>query len=458
MKTYALALAISALAAAGPAVAAADLTETDLAALRYFLSIDDAGSVAAEIKRLQTEFPGANVEATLAQIDQKANEVDTSPIWRSIEANNFAAARALIAELQAANAGWSPPEDLVAILDANEGQAKFEAAVAAQDLQAASAVLVAFPSILTCERINNPWRLADLQVAAELRSDALATYDGILKTCSSEGFVVATLQKAKAIAEGDEMTALFASARGRSPGLATRLASLETELAPTPGGDVATASAPGATATAPAPAPAAPASPAPRAETKVAQPAPAAGGGQMSRARAAADRGDWATCLELTANSGSIDMINQRSWCAFNFGRPQEALGGFQRVAASSDGAMARDATYGMILAYARIGQPQRAADLASRAKLTSAQRQVVNRTVMADLAQATFKAKRYRESVAYLDQLSRDSGGLDRGLAMLRGWALLKSGQKRAAREQFQRVHQASPGKDSLQGLAEAR
>jgi tetratricopeptide (TPR) repeat protein len=457
IKPYALVLAISAFAAATPATTAAELTETDLAALRYFLSIDDKASVAAEIRRLETEFPGADVAATLALIDQRAREVDTSPIWREIEAEEFDAARTLIAEFVAENPGWSPPEDLVAILDANEGQAKFEAAVTARDLAAASEVVISFPSIVTCDRINNPWRLAELQVEAGLRADALATYDGILKTCGSEDYVVATLQKASAIAEGAEMAALFAVARSSSPALMARLTALETELAPAQASGDADAPAPAAATAAATPPPTRPSAPA-RTAPAVSRDAPASGGGQLARARAAADRSDWASCLELTANSGAIEMINQRSWCAFNFGRPQEALAGFKRVAAAGGGAMARDATYGMILAYARIGQPQAAADLASRAQLTAEQRRLVNRTVIADLAQLSFKQGKYRAAVSYLDQLSRDGGGLDRGLAMLRGWALLKGGNKRAAREQFQRVHQASPGNDSLQGLAETR
>ena len=77
-----------------PAAWAADLSETDLAALRYFQSVNDQAAVAAEIERLETEFPGADVEASLAEIDAVASQVDTSPIWRLIDADDYAAARA----------------------------------------------------------------------------------------------------------------------------------------------------------------------------------------------------------------------------------------------------------------------------------------------------------------------------------------------------------------------------
>jgi cellulose synthase operon protein C len=435
-------------ATGGAGAAAPEVNEADLAALRYFLSINDAASAEAEIERLQEEFPGADIEGTIALIDEQANQVDTSPIWRRIEADEFDAARALIAETEAANPGWTPPEDMRSLLDTKEGQAKFETAFAAGDLAGAIGALATYPTILTCDRINNPWRLAEMQVAAELPADALATYDGILRTCTSEDFVVATLQKASEFAEADQLDALFGVARSRSPMLSARLDTLETEL-----NGSAQSDGEGATGTASA-------APAPsRASSGASGAATASGGAQATRAKAAADAGDWSTCLALTANARTLDTVNQRAWCAFNYGRPREALDGFSRVAAGAGGSsMGRDATYGMILAYAQTGQLQQAAALASRASLTAQQRRVVNQSVVSKLAVASFENGRYRTALTYLDRLSRESGGLDRGLAMMRGWALLKSGQTRAAREQFRRVHAASPGEDSLKAMMQAR
>ena len=438
---------VLALAVSAGAAAAADLTETDLAALRYFLSVDDTTSADAEIRRLELEFPGSDVKAALVAIDQRANQVDTSPIWRRIDADDFAGARALIAEVKAKQPAWSPPEELSSVLDDKEGQAAFEAAVAAGDLAAGTTALTAFPSILTCDRINNPWRLAEMQVSAGRNEDALATYEGILKTCTKEDFVVSTLQKANEIADDPGLEPLFTLARERNPALLARLDALRAELIPTTAAPV-----PGETAVAAA----APAAVAARPAVQQAAAAPS-DGGRAARARAAADRGDWPACLELTTNATSLTLVNQRAWCAFNFGRVHEAAAGFQQVASSGSGAMARDATYGLILAYAKLGKPQQAAALASQSKLTAEQRRVVNQTVVSKLAVASFDRKQYRTSLGYLDQLSR-SGGLDRGLAMMRGWALLKSGQKSAARAQFQQIHRTSPADDSFKGLVEAR
>ena len=429
-------------AAIGPA-SAADLTEADLAALRYFLSINDSASSEAEIARLEAEFPGADVRSTLARIAEIADEVDTSPIWHRIEAEEYAAARDLIAEIQSEDPSWTPPADMMEILDSNEGQARFEAAFANRDLAAASEALIDFPLIVTCERINNPWRLAELQREAEQTQDALATYDGILRTCTSEEYVVATLQKASEIAEPDELSALFEVAEAKTPTLNTRLEALADEL----GSDDSTTEQAKSDA----------GKAAPKAARAAAPAATSRSGDQTSRARAAADRGDWSACLDLTSGARSLDMISQRSWCALNFGRPNEALQGFSRVASSGGSSMSRDATYGMILAYAKLGKLQQAADLATRTDLTGQQRRVVNQTVISKAALESFEAGRYRTTLSYLDRLSRESG-LDRGLSMLRGWALLKSGRRGEAREQFRRVHQSSPGKDLQRGLIEAR
>jgi hypothetical protein len=446
-------------AAIAPALAA-DLTEADLAALRYFLSINDGASSEAEIARLEAEFPGADVRSMLARIDEIANEVDTGPIWRRIEAAEFAAARELIAEIRDDDPSWTPPADMMKILDSNEGQARFEAAFAERDLAAASAALAEFPLIVTCERINNPWRLAELQQEAEKIQDALATYDGILRTCSAEDYVVATLQKASEIAEPDALAALFDVAEAKAPTLEARLETLAVELMSDGSGQEQEASGAGAGSGTSAPKAARAAAPAAASGSGPDSGSGAdsgSGSGQASRARAAADRGDWSACLELTSGARSLDMLNQRSWCALNFGRPNEALQGFNRVASAGGSSMSRDATYGMILAYAKLGQLQQAANLATRASLTGQQRRVVNQTVISKAALQSFEAGQYRTTLTYLDRLSRESG-LDRGLSMLRGWALLKSGRKGQAQEQFRRVHQSSPGKDSQRGLIESR
>ncbi len=421
---------VLAAAIAAGSLQAAELTETDLAALRYFISIDDTTSVEAELKRLEAEFPATDIQGTLNRLTDRKYEFDTTPIWQRIDANDFDGARGLIEAQKTADPEWVPPPHMLAVMDAKEGQIVFDAAFDRGDLNGLLTALSAHPSIMTCERINNPWRLAELQVADERITDAIATYDGILRTCSEEDFLVATLQKAHAAGDRPQVESLFATAKAQHPNLRTRLDELETELFGPEAEAVQVAAAP-------------------------APPSPASL--QASRAGAAAERGDWATCLSLTANAISMDAVKQHGWCAYNAGQARQAIADFSRVAAGG-GAGAREATYGLILAYARSGQPQKAASIAASAQLTAQQRRVVESTVISKLAISSFESGNYRDALKYIDRLEQSAGSLDRGMTMLRGWSLLKTRQKSAARAVFRRVHDASPGKDSFQGLVESR
>lgn len=417
------------------AALAQDIGEADLAALRYFLSIGDGESTEAEIARLKTQFPGVDVVALVNEITNQSDEVDTTEIWEAIDTDQYETAHELIAEAVALNPGWAPPDNMMQILRGREGQARFEEAYATADLDEAVRVLSAFPEIVACDRINNPWRLAELQIAAERPADALETYEGILLSCSNIDFVVATLQKSSAIAEKLELEALFEIAEDRNPSIGTRLSDLRVELFGTPGN-------PGGTV----------------AGNSGATGASSGGGGStrgLRAAAAAADREDWQTCLRLTANSSSLALLNQRAWCALNGGNPNEALASFQRVAETSRNAtVVRDARYGMSLALAKLGRGEEAQAVAARTDLTQEQRRVTGEASLAQLANEAFQGGRYGDALRLIAQLEAQQGSLDRGMTMLRGWSLFHSGRTTAAKQLFSAVHRASPGADTARAM----
>ncbi|SPJ25959.1 tetratricopeptide repeat protein [Palleronia abyssalis] len=457
------------------AVAAQDrkINESDLAALRYFLSIDDQESITAERRRLLEAFPGADVDEMIAQMDARASMVDTTEMWRLIASGEFAAARDLIGRTQAARPDWTPPEDMMSVLDETQGQAAFEAAFAAQSLPEAMAAVNAYPMLMTCSRINNAWRLAELQAVKGLLDQAVITNSGILTTCRNPDHVIATLQKTARIGSPEIMESLFELAASRNPALAPRLAALETELAPIIGvpEDRTTKTAgrtpPPPRGVTPAVRPSAPRVVEPRvAEPRaVVAPVPAASAAPaavstdtVTAAARAADRQDWSTCLQLTANARTPEALGQRGWCAMNYGRPREAIAAFTTVARSGATAtQVRDATYGAILSYMSAGMTAEAANLYRRADLSADQRRTAGRTVLSALASEAFERKRYRDAIAYIDRLSQSVGTLDRGMAMLRGYALLRENRIGPAREQFRAVHATQPGPDSLNAIAQA-
>lgn len=474
---------------AGSPLSAQSVSESDLAALRYFLSIGDEQAVRAEKERLQEEFPDVEIDALLEDLTQRSDQVDTSQIWELIARSEYEGARELIARTRQEQPSWSPPDELLNVLNERQGQTNFDTAIAEDDLTAALATIGEFPDLLTCQRVNNAWQLAELQARNERVDSAISTYSGILSTCTTSDYVIATLQKASQVGTESQVAALFETARERNPSMRSRLADLESELAPLIGrqdmvNGTAMDSASSTSSTAsrsggPAPvtslrpeyrgnrvAPArvsrtardapVPVNPAPAPSTGRQAPA---GGGSLSSAAAAADREDWATCLRLTNGNQSAQMLSQRGWCAMNMGRPLEAIRAFQTAAANTgDAQLARDSNYGAILAYLEADMVREAADLSRRASLSAQQRQTTDKSILSQLALQSFDNRRYNETVAYVDRLSRETGGLDRGMAMLRGYALLHSGRKPQARQQFMAVHRSSPGPDSQRALVEAR
>lgn len=470
----ALPLAAALLWSSALSVSAQPIPETELAALRYFLSVGDAPGIEAEKARLQGAFPGASIDALLEELVVRSEEVDTSQIWQMINADDFEGAHELIARTKEGQPGWTPPETLLAVLGEREGQSRFEAAIETGELQTLMAVLNDFPDLLTCQKINNAWRLAELQAAQALPHQAVMTYDGILASCQVPDFVVATLQKASGVADKTEMAALFERARTLNPGLGLRLASLEVELAPLIGKPVAVPEASqlavpavetrpqprgippvvqqvSAPAPAPQPVRAVAATPAPQA-------APS-GGGDLVAAQAAAARKDWATCLKHAARSNSVASTSQRGWCALELGRTLEAISAFRHSAANAGNAQLRqDSNYGLILAYLKADMVREAAAHASRAKLSAQQKMTTDRQILSRLALSAFERKSYGEAIAHVDRLSREAGGLDRGMAMLRGYAFLHMNRKAEARQQFAAIHRVTPGKDTQEAMALVR
>ncbi len=463
--------------------AAQPIPETELAALRYFLSVGDTAGIEAEKTRLQDVFPETSVEALLEDLAVRAEQVDTSQIWQLIAADDFKGARGLIERTKQGQPGWTPPENLTAVLNEREGQSRFEVAMETGELQALMAVLNDFPDLLTCQKINNAWRLAELQAAQALPHQAVMTYDGILASCHTPDFVVATLQKAADVADKAEMAALFERARTLNPGLGLRLASLEAELAPLIGKPAARSGASqlavrvvatrpqlrgivpmvqqvSAPAPAAAPAVRSPAPPSVRAtQTAPAPRATPSGSSGLAAAQAAAARKDWATCLKHAARSNSIASISQRGWCALELGRTLEAISAFRHSAAHAGNAQLRqDSNYGLILAYLKADMVREAAAHAGRARLTTQQKLTTDRQILSRLALSAFERKNYSEAVVHVDRLSRETGGLDRGMAMLRGYAFLHMNRKAEARQQFAAIHRATPGKDTREAMALAR
>ena len=180
---------------ASGAAAGAASPEVDDSALRYFLQQGDARRAQAEMQRLHRLYPNWEPPANLFDPNAPMPS-DVQPIWDLYGAGDYAAARRAVAERQAADPTWTPPDDLVAALDqAGERQRLLNAA----DVEQWETVLTiadGAPSILTCDNIEVLWRVAEAfaRTGKEQRAVDAETY--IVEHCPGAAPKVAALQKA----------------------------------------------------------------------------------------------------------------------------------------------------------------------------------------------------------------------------------------------------------------------
>lgn len=469
-----LATALTLLVAQPAQVHAQEPGPGDLRALIYYLDHDDQRSVQAEMRRLRAQFPRWTPPGDIRElraIGQTATaSVDVQPIWARIERQDYAGARALIDEARNRAPGWSPDAEMLRVLELNESQAAFDAAYNGRDVAGAIAAARRTPALMRCDRINNAWRLAELYGAADQEQNAVATYRGVLQSCTRLNDAVPTLEKANDIASWEEMTQLFDVARQAQPANAERLDALQERLRAGRGGAAPSART-AARATAPAAAAPAPRAPAPAQPVAAAAPAPSApvaigslplrGDSRVGQVRQFKEQGNWSSCLAASANPRSLELLYERSWCAYNLDRAGEALAGFTATAqrgAGLGGNVPRDTRFGMILSYLQMNMTEAAAQVAASTDLTRQQRIEVETTILDQRGVRAFHSRDYGQSIAYFNALEELTGTLRRDLAMLRGYAYVNSGQPQVALTEFTRLNAELSTDETREALESVR
>lgn len=431
--------------------------QSDFQALRFYLDQDNEAAASAELRRLRMQFPNWSAPADLSDLRNGAGPDSIDQIYRLIERGDFDDARALISETDRAFADWSPPADLLALLSLSEAQQQFTAAVAAQQAATAIGIARGIPALLSCELVNNAWELAEMHLVLGDTARALSIYQSIIGSCSSPEIAISTLEKGDAIASLSELEALSDLAQANVPDIAPQVRSVENHLragrqvpprwqddesviaieapdAPDSAAQTPAVRAPDSPRPAPRPA----ASPGPRAPQAPAQP-----GAGLGAVQAAAQRGAWAECLALSTEATGIEMIYQRGWCAYNAERPMEAVSAFQAAAQRGGNAtMRRDATFGWMLALLKLNMTEQAAQLAVTVDLTHAQRVEIEGQILDQRGLRAFEQRDYRRAIAFFDAHAQLTGSMRRDLGLLKGYALLNSGNRAAARDLFLHLH----------------
>lgn len=143
-----------------------------------------------------------------------------------------------------------------------------------------------------------------------------------------------------------------------------------------------------------------------------------------------------------------------RGWCLMDLNRPLEAAEAFEVALQAPASQMREDAAYGQSLAYLRAGLTNKAAVAATRSKQSRGRVEELQSAILADRAIAAFDAKRYRETLIFLDQLGQISTQRT-DLMVLRGYAYLNLKRYAEARRIFEAVA-ATGNRDAQRALAD--
>lgn len=450
------AILVCALHLSGAVLAQSLPDNDDLRALRYYIEHNEVSAVRAEIQRLQIEFPSWTPPKNLSDLALVNPTDDVAEIYARLARGDVDGATRIMERTKARYPGWVPPKELATQLDLAAGQVAFDRAVNSRDTATAVRIGSKVPALFRCDRVINAWNLAELQAASGSKSRALAAYTQVVRTCKAIPELVATIEKAEAVATDAQLVALSDTAKSRFPRNALTFDALTKRLLAGRGRGAAPSvrAAPRTPNAAPKRQTSAPIvqAPTPPAPSQSAVPSyggaklaslPRSGDNRIGITRSAKESGNFPQCMANSARPRSMDVAYERAWCAYNLDRSLEALAYFSAAAQSGmGGEVPRDSRFGMTLSLLKRGMVDEAAKIASTTDLTLQQRKEVEVIILDQRGVTAFKSKQFRDSINYLDALEKIDGGLRRDLAMLRGYAYLRLGERTQAREQFQKLH----------------
>ncbi|MGF9758795.1 tetratricopeptide repeat protein [Microvirga sp. 0TCS3.31] len=174
--------------------------QVDESALRYFASQGDTRRVNAEIARLRALYPNWTPPSDLSQLSAGGAAAPPDPIierlWNLYREDRIAEVRAAIAERQASDANWKPPEELVTALETVEARRRLVNASDSGQWQTVLSVATEAPSLLTCTNVDVLWRVAEAFARTDQPTRTRDVYTYLLTNCANPAERLATLQKA----------------------------------------------------------------------------------------------------------------------------------------------------------------------------------------------------------------------------------------------------------------------
>ncbi|MBD2748484.1 tetratricopeptide repeat protein [Microvirga sp. BT688] len=196
--------------------------QVDESALRYFASQGDTRRVNAEIARLRALYPNWTPPSDLSQLSA-GGSAPPDPLlerlWNLYREDRIAEVRAAIAERQAADTNWKPPEELVTALETVEARRRLVNASDSGQWQTVLSVATESPSLLTCTNVDVLWRVAEAFARTDQPIRTRDVYTYLLTNCANPAERLATLQKALTLLPEQQVADLlqFERRTGESP-------------------------------------------------------------------------------------------------------------------------------------------------------------------------------------------------------------------------------------------------
>ena len=190
------------------------ITETDLAALRYYLRSGQDAKYDAEVARLRRRNPDWSPPDDL--LDPSGGP-DVQPLWDLYAEGEYAEVSARIARLKQADPDWSPPDNLVRQLELAKQRQRLINASDSEQWGSVVRIANDYPALMRCGTVDLMWRTAAAHAERDARDRAKRLYRDILETCPDTAVRVATLQKADAHLYNGDVRELIKVAQANDP-------------------------------------------------------------------------------------------------------------------------------------------------------------------------------------------------------------------------------------------------
>ncbi|MBM1170254.1 tetratricopeptide repeat protein [Microvirga arabica] len=177
----------------------------------------------AEIARLRALYPNWTPPSDLSQLSAGGAAAPPDPIierlWNLYREDRIAEVRAAIAERQASDPNWKPPEELVTALETVEARRRLVNASDSGQWQTVLSVATESPSLLTCTNVDVLWRVAEAFARTDQPARTRDVYTYLLTNCANPAERLATLQKALTLLPEQQVADLlqFERRTGESP-------------------------------------------------------------------------------------------------------------------------------------------------------------------------------------------------------------------------------------------------